>query len=228
MASTTTAQEIVDRATAYSSANVAALTTDTAEMLDRIRFFERQVYTKAAQTAPDWFTTTDTLTSTAGATARSVDLSAQNPPVERLVVVTLSDGTEVAQVDLTDPAGELAPRYFVRGQSIVEVSNDWNTASSAAQSLTLTYVQAPATIAVDGGLTQTLSLDDAWTSCIVYRLAHYLAHKDVGREVAVPGELERLESMIGQADRDFLTYLTHFGGVAARRFDRPSPDGEKD
>jgi hypothetical protein len=228
MASTTTAQEIVDRATAYSSANVSALTTNTSEMLDRIRFFQRQVYTKAAQTAPDYFTTTDTLLSSVASTGRTFDLTTADPPVERVIQLTLNDGTEVAQVDLTDTAGELAPRYFVRGQSLVEVSNDWNTGSSAAVTATLTYVQAPATIAVDGGLTQTLSLDDAWTSCIVYRLAHYLAHKDVGREVAVPGELERLEAMIGQADKDFLTYLTHFGGVAARRFDRPSPDGEKD
>jgi hypothetical protein len=228
MASTTTAQDVINRAAAYSSANVTALTSDSSEMLDRIRFFERQVYTKAAQVAPDWFTATAALTSTGGPSGRSVDLSTQDPPVERVVMVTLSGGTEVAQVDLTDTAGELAPRYYVRGQSLVEVSNDWNTASSAAQSLTLIYVQAPAEIDVDGSLTQTLSLDDAWTSCVVYRLAHYLAHKDVGREVAVPGELERLESMIKEADKDFLTYLTHFGGVAARRFDRPAPEGEKD
>jgi hypothetical protein len=126
-------------------------------------------------------------------------------------------------VDIQDLEAELAPRYYVLGNTIYEVSNDWS-AASAAVSGTLTYVRQPATLSVTGDLTQTLTLPDEFTDMLELRLAHYLAHKDVGRD---PAELERLEKMIAAQDENFVSHVAEFAGVESRRFNIPTRGDKK-
>jgi hypothetical protein len=64
-------------------------------------------------------------------------------------VVTIPSGSIARQVDVMDLEAELSPRYIVRGQTLVEVSNDWS-ATSGALSIALIYVFGATTITRPG------------------------------------------------------------------------------
>src|SRR4051812_9810004 len=123
---TTTAQQIVDRAKAMSTLNTP-LTADRAVMLSRIRADQQALFTLVSSVTRDYFQTTADLTSSIAVSGRVLTLSGLTLPVERVIRVDLSDGREANQVDVQDLDAELSPRYVVRGQTLVEVSNDWNT-----------------------------------------------------------------------------------------------------
>lgn len=216
---TTTCQKLQDRAVAYSSANgLASLVSDKAEILNRIATDERALYDLAARTNRYFFATTIAITSTSGASLRSFALTALSPRVARILKIVLADGREVNQVDVQDLEAEFSPRYYVLGQTVYEVENDWSSVN-ATVSATLTYVQLPATIDTTGLLTQTVTLPDDFVDLLELRLARYLAHKDVGRD---PAEMTRLDEQIKAREADFLSHITQFGGVEARRFTLPS------
>jgi hypothetical protein len=113
---TTTCQTIVDRAKSTSPLN-SALASDRAEMLSRIRADQQELFTVLAGRSRDRFQATAALASTSGSSARVFTLSAITPPVERVLLLTLGDGRDASQVDVLDIDAELAPRYFVRGQT---------------------------------------------------------------------------------------------------------------
>lgn len=218
---TTTCQAIIDGARKFSTLNVP-LTADRTEMLSRILADQQEIFTSIAGLTRDRFQAAVGVTSSGGASGRLIDLAAlvpTNPPVERVLTLILADGREANQVDILDVEAELKPRYTVRGQLLVEVSNDWNTVSGAV-SATLTYVYGPTAIDPAGALTQLISVPDAWTDLLVLPLAIYLAQKDPGRD---PAEIERLEGKLSKRQDAFVTYLTNYGGVVVKRFDLPSP-----
>ena len=222
----TTVQNIVDRAKALSSANgLSSLTSDTAEMIFRVNQAQNAIFDQISAANRSYFAATASITSTSGASGRSFDLSAVTPPVARVLrIVLTASGATLNQVDLLDTDGELAPRYYMLGTTAYEVSNDWNTASSAAVSATLTYVKRATQLSTSGALTQTVTLQDEFADLLDLKLGAYLAHKDVGRD---PQEIARLEAMYDERFNDFLTYLDQFGGVEARRHDIPAPRGTK-
>jgi hypothetical protein len=219
---TTTCQIIVDGARKFNTLN-AALTTDVAEMLSRILADQQEVFTSVAGLTRERFQTVVGVTSTTGVSGRVIDLAAltpTNPPVERVLTLVLADGREANQVDVLDVDAELKPRYVVRGQTLVEVTNDWSTASGAPVNATLTYVYGPTAISPTGDLTQLVSVPDAWIDLLVLPLAIYLAQKDPGRD---PAEIARLEGKLSRKQDAFVAYLTNYGGVEVKRFDLPSP-----
>lgn len=212
-------QQVVDRAKGFSILNTP-LTADRTEMLSRIQSDQQDVFTEIAGDTRDRFQTTATLASTVASAGRVFDLSTLAPPLERALTLVLGDGREASQVDLYDLEAELKPRYLVRGQTIVEVANDWNTASAISVTATLTYVYGPTPIDLAGQLSQAISLPDAWVDLLALPLAIYLFQKDPGRD---PAEGARLEEMLTNKQRAFVTYLTNYGGLTARRFEIPSP-----
>lgn len=215
----TTCQTIVTRAVSFSPLNVP-LADDKAEMLSRIRADQQALFTTTAALTRDRFTTTLAVTSTAAASARTISIASLTLPLERILDLTLTDGREVSQVDVLDTDAELAPRYFVRGLSLIEVSNDWNTASSAAVTGTLTYVYGATDIDPDGAYTQAVTVPDQFTDLLVLPLAIYLAAKDPGRD---PNETAMLRGMLAERTEAWLAYLKGYGGITSRRFDEPSP-----
>jgi hypothetical protein len=218
----TTCQAIVDGARKFSTLN-AALTSDVQEMLSRIIADQQAVFTDVAGETRDRFQTTAGLTSSVAASGRVFNLAAvTTPPVERVLTLVLADGREVNQVDVLDLEAEFKPRYLVRGQTLVEVLNDWNTASGAAVTATLTYVYGPTAINPAGDLTQLVSVPDPWIDLLTLPLARYLYQKDPGRDAL---EDSRLEALLTQRQAAFVAYLTNFGGIEARRFDLPRPRG---
>lgn len=214
---TTTAQDIITRAQQFNTLNTG-LTSDSAEMLSRIRADQQRVFTAIAGQTRDRFKTTASLTSSTGSSARTFDLSAVDPPIERVLKVMLGDGRECYAVDELDTDAELAPRYFVRGQTLVEVGSDWG--SSGSKTATLSYVYGATTIDIDGSLDQDVTVPDEFTDVLVLPLAGYLAQKDPGRD---PGEMERLALMLDEANDHFTQYLTNYGGTTASRFVLPNP-----
>jgi hypothetical protein len=220
---TTLCQDIVNRARAFSLLN-PSLTTDTAEMLSRIRTDQRELCTMVAAASRDFFQTVATPKSSAAPQNRVVDLAALELPVERILKVELPGGGEVSQVDILDPDAELAPRYTVRGYQLVEWLKEWDTATNGQVTLTVTYVYAPTDILATGTLAQPVSIPDEWTDLLVLPLAAYLCHKDVGREES---EYQRIVAMLAAKQAAFLEFLGHYGGVEARRFDLPKPIGTK-
>lgn len=221
---TTTLQQIQDRAVAFSSANgLSSLVSDTAEIINRIASIEQGVYDLATRENRHFFALKAAVASTNGSTDRSIGLAGLTIPCGRILQLKLADGRIVNQVDVLDTDGELAPRYYVLGKTIYEVGNDWSPTAGPV-SASLTYVRQPAALSVTGALTQTLSLDDEFTDLIELELAAYLAHKDVGRD---PAELDRLDKLIAAAQANFISHITEFGGVEARRFNQPTSGDKK-
>jgi hypothetical protein len=221
---TTTLQQIQDRAVAFSSANgLSSLVSDRAEIINRIAGFERDVYDLATRENRYFFAIAVAVVSTSGSSGRTIDLSALAIPCGRILKFVLNDGRTVDQVDVQDLEAELAPRYYVLGTKIYEVSNDWN-ASAGGVSGVLTYVRQPAALSVAADLTQTITLPDEFADMLEVRLAYYLAHKDVGRD---PVELERLEKMIAEQDENFVSHVGEFAGVESQRFRIPTRGDKK-
>lgn len=214
----TTAQVVIDRAKAFSPLN-ASLATDPVEMLTRIGQLQQQIFTSAASVSKDRFQATQTLTSTAGSSTRVVDLAGLTLPLERLLVVTIPSGAIAHQVDVQDLDAELSPRYIVRGQTLVEVLNDWS-ASGGALGLSLVYVYGATAITPTGVTTQTVSLPDQWIDLLIRPLAMYFHIKDPGRD---PGEYQRISDEHDATWQAFIAYLTNYGGVKSQRFDIPAP-----
>jgi hypothetical protein len=221
---TTTLQQIQDRAVAFSSANgLSSLVSDRAEIINRIAGFERDVYDLAARENRYFFAVSAGVSSTNGSSGRTIALSSLTALCGRILKFVLNDGRTVDQVDVQDLNAELAPRYYVLGTTIYEVSNDWSP-NTGVVSGTLTYVRLPSSLSVTGDLTQTVTLPDDFCDMLEVRLAYYLAHKDVGRD---PAELERLAKMIAEQDENFISHITEFAGVESQRFNIPARGDKK-
>jgi len=188
-------------------------------MLSRIRADQQALFTGVASLTRDRFKTTVSISSTGGSSGRVFDLSALSAPLERVLKLTLGDGREVSQVDELDTDAELAPRYFVRGLSLVEVGSDWGT--SGAKTATLVYVYGMTDIDPTGSLSQAVTVPDQWTDLLVLPLAIYLSRKDPGRD---PNEIASLSSMLDDRQQAFTTYLTNLGGIQSTRFVLPTPN----
>lgn len=193
-------------------------------MLTRIRSIQQRVFTSISGLTRDRFKRTQVFTSTSGSSGRTVDLTGATVPIERILKVTLADGREASQVDELDTEAELAPRYFIRGTTLHEVSNDWST-SSGTISVTVLYVYGATAISVTGSSSsQNVSVPDEWIDVLVLPLAMYLHQKDPGRD---PAEYARLEKMYEDTWADFLGFLTNYGGNESRRFVLPVPPESK-
>lgn len=220
---TTTCADIVARARGFSLLN-PSLTTDAVEMLSRIRSDQRELRAMLAAASRDLYQVRVDVTSSEGAQNRTLAFADLELPVERILKLELPSGLEASQVDVLDPDAELAPRYTVRGLTLVEWKNEWDTASSAAVPLVLTYVVAPTDITLTDGLAQLVSVPDDWADLLALPLAAYCVHKDVGRESV---EYDRLVALLAAKQAAFEEYLGHYGGVESRRFDLPKPMGTK-
>lgn len=221
---TTTLQNIKDRAVAWSVANgLTTLTSDTAEIINRIAADERALFDASAQSSSFFHAVETAVTSSSGSSGRTITTSGLSPLVGRILRFVLASGSEVNAVDLRDTDAELSPRYYLIGTTLKEVGSDWS-ASSGTVSGTLTYVRQPAALSTTGALTQTITLDDRFADILEMRLALYLAHKDVGRDAP---ELQRLEAMIQQRMQDYQQMLVLFGGADVRRFNLPIIGGQK-
>lgn len=220
-------QSIVDLAVGFSTANPGmAVLANTAQLIARMRADQRAIYTKIAERNRTYYLQTVGVTSNVAASGRVVDLSAVTPPLERLLQLVLSDGRVVSLVDILDLESELAPRCYVLGQQLVEVGNDYSPDASAING-TLYYVAAPTDLDTTGDLTQAMSLPTDWSDLLVIPLAQWLAAQDSTQ--ALQGgpprddEIARLQTMYEETLETFLTYLDHYSGVPALRFDVPRP-----
>lgn len=221
---TTTCQQVVTSARSFSILN-PTLTTDATEMLTRIRHDQRELFAMLAGETREFFQSVWSAGSSVASSGRTIALADFDPPLERILKVEkLSTGEEINQVDVLDPDAELAPRYVVRGTSLVEWRNEWNTANALSVALRITYVYAPTDIDPTGALTQTITVPDEWGDILALSLAAYCVHKDVGRESA---EYDRLVAMHTARVAAFLEYLKHYGGVESRRFELPTPRQRK-
>ena len=208
----TSCADIISRAQDFSPLNVP-LTSDTGEMLSRIRADQKAIFSAVAAETIDYFQASQTLTSSGGSSGRTLDLTGLTLPLERILTATLQDGRSLSAVHPMDVDAELSPRYTVRGQTLVEVSNDWG--ASGTKSVTLLYVYGPTDIDPNGNTTQVVTLPDQWTDLLVIPLAMYLFQKDPGRD---PGEYDRLTNMNDEKQQAFMGYLKSFGGIESQRF----------
>lgn len=205
---TTTAQQIVDRAKAFSALNTP-LTTDRGEMLSRIRADQRAVFARIAQHGAARFQSTAAVTSSSAASARTASLASLTPPLGRILHVAItSSGAKVRQAEVGDEDAKFAPRYIARALTLVEVGSDWST-STGTVALTLTYVQGPTDIDPTGAYSQTVSVPDEWTDLLVLSLAMYLHQKDPGRD---PAEFQRLQQWYATRLAEFDAYCLDYDG----------------
>lgn len=212
----TTAQQIYVRARQMNPANVPLAPTP-AEILARIEADQQALFAEMSGGTRDRFQTTNILASTGGSSARTFDLSASVPPVERILQLNLADGREARQVDVLDIEAELSPRYIVRGQTLVEVSNDWSSTAGAVTA-TLIYVYGPTSISPTGDYSQTITIPDAWADVLVLPLALYFA----SQRASAPGDAA-LAPKLQERTAAFAAYLENYGGVESSRFIQPTP-----
>lgn len=220
----TTCATIYARARAFTP-DAPVVHPETPEILARIASDQQALFTSVAALSRTRFTTTASVTSTSAASGRTIALAALSPSVERVLKLTLADGREVSQVDELDTDAELAPRYYVRGTSLIEVGNDWNTASSAAVTATLLYGYGPTAISTTGAMSQAVSVPDEWCDLLVLPLVGYLAAKDPNPKA---DRIAEWAAMRDEREQQFLAYLTNYGGVESRRFDLPTPTRTSD
>lgn len=223
----TSCQQLYVRAKQMSPANADLLPTP-GDILARIEADQQALFATIAGDARDWFQTAQTLASTSGTSGRIFDLSVlASRPVERILQLLLADGREARQVDVLDLDAELAPRYVLRGQQLIEVGNDWSSAGGSIAA-TLLYVYGP--IALDVSATaqlgQLIGIPDEWSDLLVLPLAMYLYNL---REDAdkTPQELASLQQQRGERMQAYSRYLTNYGGVKSFRFDIPVPQDKK-
>lgn len=223
---TTTCADILTRALALSVANQglvdANVSGDVVDVLSRINQMQQRAVTRFTQRNKTLFLMTTTTVSTGGASARTADLSALTSRVQRIIRVTLPSGIEVALVDPNVPTSEMAPRYYTQGETLVEVSNDWDTTSAGAVTLTIQYSARPndLDVSVLGALTQAVTIPDRFTDLLVYDLGAFLAEKDVGREDAEVADLTSKRDGVIDA---WVESAAQFGGVPVYAFEIPVP-----
>lgn len=223
----TSCQQIYVRAKQSSPSNADLLPTP-GDVLARIEADQQALFASLASVARDRFQVVQTLTSTSGTAARIFDLSPlTSRPVERILQLTLADGREVHQVDVLDVEAELAPRFIVRGQTIVEVGNDWSTAGGSITA-TLIYVYGPIKLDVSATaqLGQLVGVPDEWADLLVLPLRiHFFYLREPNDRT--PDELADMQQRLSDRRQAFLDYLTNYGGVRSDRFDIPAPANKK-
>lgn len=224
---TTTCQDIVTRAIGLSVANVGVLdptqSADVQDALVRISQAQARAFTRFTDENKTAFLKSSVVTSTAGNGLRTVDLSTLSPRVQRIISLKLAtSGIDVALVDPNVPTSEMAPRYITEGETLVEITNDWDTASANQVSLTLLYTTRPPDLdtSASATLSQAVSIPDRYTDILTYDLGAYLAQKDVGRE---DNEVTALEAKRDQSLTAWIASATQFGGVPVYAFDVPAP-----
>lgn len=218
-----TCQTVIDRAKAFSPLNTS-LASDPVELVTRIQQIQQRIFTAVASlpvalVGRSRFTQRETLTSSSGSSGRTIALTGATKPVERVVRVTESDGTEVLPVLEFDVWAQRAPRYIHRAQTLVEVGSDWS-ASTGTVTLTVSYCYGPTAITPSGGTGQTLTLPDEWADLVIKPLAMYFHTKDPGRD---PGEYDRLYAEYTQAWNGFLAYVTNYAGEWNLNATLPAP-----
>lgn len=226
----TTCQTILDRARGLNGLNPSIVTT-APDILSRIRHDQQDVFTQAANVNREYFQHEATVTSSSAASARTLSLATlgDSPtfkPVERLLDVKLPSGVSISQVDQFDVEAEYAPRYYVRGRTLCEVSNDWGAAGSVACAVVYVYGMIDIDPFGATSYAQPVTVPDQWTELLELALGIYLFEKDPGRDEA---EYTRLVARLGDwAKRTgrrgaFLDYLANVGGQQYHRFNIPSP-----
>jgi len=215
----TTVQDIIDRAVGLSVAN-QGLATNPPDLIYRINQYQRRAFTEFIDVNRYAYQTSASVVSSAGNGNRVANLATLTSKVERVLKVTLPSGIEVSQVDLQDVNAELAPRYYARGETLVEVGTDWNPAAATAVDLTIDYCSRPNDLDPNGTTNQLVSIPDGFCDILVYELGAYFASSDVGRD---PNEAASLLGQRNDAMDSWIAYGGHFAGVPAYRLDIPSP-----
>lgn len=228
---TTTCSDLVTRALALNVANQGLLdtanATDVQTALVRINQAQARAFTRFTKRNKTGYLTSTTVASTTGNGNREIDMSfsafgATVPRIQRILKVSLANGTEVALVDPNVQTSELAPRYYNRGESLVEVSNDWDTQSTGSVTLTVLVSTRPADLdtSTAGLLTQAISVPDRYADVLTYDLGAYLAEKDVGRD---PTEAAAMYEKRDEWLDAWIESAVLFGGVPVYTFDVPAP-----
>lgn len=219
---TKTCQDVLSGALAFSPANPALVVGSSAEVLQRVRAQQRATFTHVATRSREYLVTGVLLTSSIGNGNRTFDLSTISPPVERTLQLVTAFGVTLNQVDPLDLPGELAPRYYPVGLTLVEVANEWGP--PGAITATLHYGYAPVDINPFGSMAQQLSLPDQWIDILIGDLAAYLRHKD--------HRSDPTGTLIGQARAlsdgrlaELDLFLDMLAGARAWRTDVPRPVG---
>lgn len=215
---TTTAQQIIDRAKSKSILN-PELAGDTQEMLTEIRGIQQRAFVACAKLSRARFGVSGSVNSTNAGSGREADVAAFAPPILRLLQVKItSSGAELNQVPEVDQNAKRSPRYFVRGQKLIEVGSDWG--ASGVVGLTVLYTQGPTAITVTGATSQNVTVPDEHIGILVNPLAMHLHNKDAGRD---PSEHQRLADDYKLEWEAWLDYLTSYGGDVSRHYERPVP-----
>jgi len=211
-----TCSYVITAAAAFSPAN-PALMSNSVEMLSRIRYDQRELFTQIAVRSREYFVAQTVLPTSAGLQNRTIDTTQLPPALERILLVVIN-GVTISQVDVLDQAAELAPRYYAQGTQLVEVNAEWG--GTGAQLATISYCYGPNDIDPYGQSNQPLSVPDQWVDILVGNLAAYCALKDYGRP---PTEIANAQALAQTRMQEFQTFLDQTAGVKSMRLDIPSP-----
>lgn len=208
-----TIQNVIDRAKSFNPLNVK-LGNDAVDMCTRVQQHQQRVFTALASLpmallGSSKFVVQQTLTSSSGASGRTVDLTTVSAPIERILRVSLaSSNVDINKVTEFDVTTQLAPRYFIRGTLLNEVGSDWSTVTGTV-SINLLYCFGATPIVVTNGTGQNVTVPDEWLDILILPLARYFFNQDPGRD---PAEYQWLDSQYAETWNRFLVFATNFPG----------------
>jgi len=184
-----TAQQVMNRAIQRSALNNPDL-VPVAQLLGYITNFERSIYASGARYNPDYFgkSAATAVNGTVGAAGgdSSWDLTATPGDVfavSGLIIATLAGsytthavGDPINIVGMRWPELQVAPRAYIRGQTIYEYGTDLSDDNvDYVDTLTVFYSEMPAAVTT---VSQALTLPDEWADLIIVPLARILAIRD--------------------------------------------------
>lgn len=196
-----TAEEIINRSYAYSSANDPDRTASKAEMLTVLNHKLKKYFRKAFRVNPAYFGESDILT-----------FSGTGWPVPASMGVYYMQDEAAAEVHIVTVSEKettsMPPRVYRLGQEYRTVGAVGDPPTS--ETLTVFYGVLPGDVALIGDDLPTEWPEDH-EDLLVFELARYLALKDKARE-----DFDELDDIIKEASSDFEVAIAQADVVEAR------------
>jgi hypothetical protein len=213
----TTALTIINQAIQRSALNNPDL-VPTAQMLGYITNLERSVYAQGAKYNPDYFGAVAD-TATRSAFTDSWDLTATPGgvfAVSALKVQTItgsvsgvSEGDDINIIGFRWPELHVAPRAYIRGQSITGYGTDLGAADpNMVTVVEVFYSVLPAAIST---VSANVTIPDEWVDLIIVPLARILAIRDHR-----PEDVAALDAEYNSLMASFIDHVSVYDHAATR------------
>ena len=213
----TTALTIINQAIQRSALNNPDL-VPTAQMLGYITNLERSVYAQGARYNPDYFGAVG-VSATRSVFTGAWDMTATPGGVFAITALEVdtitgsvsgvAEGDTVNIIGFRWPELQVAPRAYIRGQSVSGYGTDLGAAdANMVTILNVFYSVLPATVSTTS---QSVTLPDEWVDLVIVPLARILAIRDHR-----PEDVQALDAEYNSLMASFIDHVSVYDHAATR------------